>query len=72
VRAVLDDRPRYTKAYAEPGFLDEFTWEAQAARYDALYRRLLEGGPDLVPPPRTDQSGQKQTNSLTSSTGTEA
>ncbi|GAB3992988.1 hypothetical protein GCM10029992_03470 [Glycomyces albus] len=43
VRAVLDDRPRYTKPYADPGFLEEFTWEAQAARYDAVYRRLLDG-----------------------------
>jgi len=71
-RAVLDDRPRYTKAYAEPGFLDEFTWEAQAARYDAIYRRLLGGGPEsLVPSPRSDQSGQNQANSLPASAGTE-
>jgi len=55
VRAVLDDRPRYTKAYAEPGFLEEFTWEAQAARYDEVYRRLLGGTPKL-PSPRLDES----------------
>jgi glycogen synthase len=72
VRAVLDDRPRYTKPYAEPGFLEEFTWEAQAARYDAIYRRLLNGGPELVPSPRTDQNGQNQANPLSTTAGTEA
>lgn len=56
VRAVLDDRPSYTKPYAEPGFLDEFTWEAQAARYDAVYRRLLGGDASALPRPRRDES----------------
>ncbi|SDD45923.1 glycosyltransferase family 4 protein [Glycomyces harbinensis] len=55
-RTVIDDRPRYTKPFAEPGFLDEFTWEAQAARYDALYRRLLGTAPSAVPQPRSDES----------------
>jgi glycogen(starch) synthase len=41
VRTVLADTSAYTRRYAEPGFLDEYTWEAQAERYDALYRRLL-------------------------------
>ncbi|MEU5157034.1 glycosyltransferase family 4 protein [Glycomyces sp. NPDC021274] len=65
VRAVLDDRPGYTKRYAEPGFLDEFTWEAQAARYDELYRRLLAAGPaPKVPAARNGQSGVNPANQL--------
>ncbi|WP_205326798.1 glycosyltransferase family 4 protein [Glycomyces sp. YM15] len=72
VRAVLDDRPGYTKRYAEPGFLDEFTWEVQAARYDEIYRRLLAGGPESrVPATRADQSGANQANQLSILTRTE-
>jgi glycogen(starch) synthase len=72
VRAVLDDRPSYTKRYAEPGFLDEFTWEAQAARYDEIYRRLLPGGPEpKVPAARNGQSDANQANQLPVLAGTE-
>ncbi|WFF04829.1 glycosyltransferase family 4 protein [Micromonospora sp. WMMD1076] len=42
VRAVLADPPRYRAAYeGEDSPLQEWTWEAQAERLTALYRRLL-------------------------------
>ncbi|WP_206184840.1 glycosyltransferase family 4 protein [Thermoactinospora rubra] len=41
VLAVLSDPRRYRAAYDAPGLLDEWTWEAQAAKLDRLYRRLL-------------------------------
>jgi glycosyltransferase involved in cell wall biosynthesis len=62
LKAIVADRARYTKPYAEPGFLDEFTWETQARRYDELYRRLLglpESAPH-VPGPRAGRTGQEQ------------
>jgi glycosyltransferase involved in cell wall biosynthesis len=40
VRAVLANPGRYRAAYDKPGLLDEWTWEAQAVKLDALYRRL--------------------------------
>ncbi|MGV9763867.1 glycosyltransferase family 4 protein [Micromonospora tulbaghiae] len=46
VRAVLADPARYRAAYeGEDSPLQEWTWEAQAARLDALYRRLLTPTP---------------------------
>jgi glycosyltransferase involved in cell wall biosynthesis len=41
VRAVLADPERYRKAYDAPGLLDGWTWEAQAAVLDGVYRRLV-------------------------------
>jgi glycosyltransferase involved in cell wall biosynthesis len=42
VRAVLADPGRYRAAYDAPGGpLADWTWEAQAARLDAIYRRML-------------------------------
>jgi glycosyltransferase involved in cell wall biosynthesis len=44
VRAVLADPRRYRAVYDDPdGPLPGWTWEAQAERLDALYRRLLPG-----------------------------
>lgn len=40
VRLVLSDPQRYRAAYATPGLLEAWTWEAQAAKVDALYTRL--------------------------------
>ncbi|GAA2294634.1 hypothetical protein GCM10009853_058290 [Glycomyces scopariae] len=65
LRAITADRARYAKPYAEPGFLDEYTWEFQARRYDELYRRLLgvpaaPEAPVRVPEARTGQSEQSQ------------
>ncbi|ARF72501.1 hypothetical protein B7C62_09635 [Kitasatospora albolonga] len=42
VGMVLNDRDRYTAAYDQPGMLDEWSWEAQAEKYVALYERLLK------------------------------
>jgi glycosyltransferase involved in cell wall biosynthesis len=44
VGAVLDGRETYLKAYADRERLDEYTWEAQAAKYVEVYRRLLVKG----------------------------
>ena len=41
VRAVLADPARYRAAYDKPGLLDSWTWEAQAAVLDGVYRALL-------------------------------
>lgn len=42
IGAVLNDRDRYTAVYGEPGVLDQWSWEAQAEKYIALYERLLK------------------------------
>jgi glycosyltransferase involved in cell wall biosynthesis len=44
VKSVLGDAGRYRGAYDAPGLLDEWTWEAQAARLDEVYTGLLPGG----------------------------
>ncbi|MDM4718748.1 glycosyltransferase family 4 protein [Micromonospora sp. WMMA1363] len=45
VRAVLADPQRYRRVYDGPASpLPDWTWEAQAERLDAVYRRLLGGG----------------------------
>ncbi|MEU1688706.1 glycosyltransferase family 4 protein [Micromonospora sp. NPDC005707] len=49
VQAVLADPQRYRRAYDRPGLLDGWTWEAQAAVLDGVYRRLR---PDVAPPVR--------------------
>ncbi|WBB71774.1 glycosyltransferase family 4 protein [Micromonospora sp. WMMD1128] len=49
VREVLADPKRYRQAYDRPGLLDGWTWEAQAAVLDGVYRRLR---PDVAPPVR--------------------
>jgi len=41
VRAVLATPETYRAAYDKPGVLDGWTWRAQAAVLDGLYRRLL-------------------------------
>lgn len=43
VGAVLNDRERYTAVYERAGVLDDWSWEAQAEKYVALYERLLKG-----------------------------
>jgi glycogen synthase len=40
---VLADPGAYRAAYDKPGLLDEWTWPAQAAVLDEVYRRVLEG-----------------------------
>ncbi len=42
IGVVLSDRARYTAVYDRPGVLDEWSWEAQAEKYVALYERLLK------------------------------
>jgi glycosyltransferase involved in cell wall biosynthesis len=53
VSAVLADPERYRAAYDRPGLLAGWTWEAQAAVLDQVYRDLLgkPAGP-AVPGPR--------------------
>lgn len=46
VQKVLADPERYRSAYDQPGLLENWTWEAQAAVLDQVYRRLR---PDLAP-----------------------
>ncbi|GAA2144369.1 glycosyltransferase [Glycomyces algeriensis] len=41
VSAVLDGRDTYTEAYRDLERLDQYTWEAQAAKYVEVYRKLL-------------------------------
>ncbi|MFG3343184.1 glycosyltransferase [Glycomyces sp. NPDC048151] len=50
VGAVLGARETYTRAYLDKERLDEYTWEAQAAKYVQVYRRLLlkGGGQDAA------------------------
>ena len=43
VKSVLGDAERYRSAYDAPGLLDQWTWEAQADRLDAVYTGLLPG-----------------------------
>lgn len=43
VKSVLGDKERYRSVYDRPGVLDEWTWQAQAERLDAVYTRLLPG-----------------------------
>jgi len=43
VRAVLADPQRYRAAYDQPGLLDQWTWNAQAAVLDHVYSGLLPG-----------------------------
>lgn len=50
VRAVLADPARYRAAYDKPDLLAEWTWEAQAAVLDEVYRRLLPVPPRAVAP----------------------
>ncbi|WP_428814832.1 glycosyltransferase family 4 protein [Streptomyces albus subsp. chlorinus] len=56
VRAVLADPERYRAAYARPGLLERWTWEAQAHTLDALYTGLLHDRPDR--PDRPDRSAR--------------
>ncbi|MEU1845330.1 glycosyltransferase family 4 protein [Micromonospora sediminicola] len=50
VRAVLADPGRYRAVYDRPDSpLPGWTWEAQAERLDALYRRLLTPAPAPTP-----------------------
>ncbi|MGW2635499.1 glycosyltransferase family 4 protein [Streptomyces sp. NPDC001348] len=44
VKSVVGDAERYRSAYDAPGLLDQWTWEAQAERLDAVYSGLLGGG----------------------------
>jgi glycosyltransferase involved in cell wall biosynthesis len=46
VRQVLADPERYRAAYDRPGLLENWTWEAQTAVLDRVYRRLR---PDVAP-----------------------
>ena len=41
ISTVLADPDRYRSAYAKPGLLDSWTWEAQAKLLDDVYGRLL-------------------------------
>jgi glycosyltransferase involved in cell wall biosynthesis len=41
--AVLADPDRYRAAYDRPGLLEGWSWAAQAATMDRVYRRLLAG-----------------------------
>ncbi|MFI2504672.1 glycosyltransferase family 4 protein [Streptomyces sp. NPDC018972] len=43
LKSVLGDAERYRAAYDAPGLLDQWTWEAQAERLDAVYTRLSAG-----------------------------
>lgn len=43
VKSVLGDSERYRGAYDAPGLLDQWTWEAQAERLDAVYTGLIPG-----------------------------
>ena len=43
LKSVLGDAERYRAAYDAPGLLDQWTWEAQAERLDAIYTRLSPG-----------------------------
>ncbi|MFF9206652.1 glycosyltransferase family 4 protein [Streptomyces sp. NPDC014986] len=46
LKTVLGDTGRYRAAYDASGLLDQWTWEAQAERLDAVYSRLLPGRGD--------------------------
>lgn len=41
VKAVLADKARYQAVYDTPGLLQGWTWDAQVATLEKLYRRLL-------------------------------
>jgi glycosyltransferase involved in cell wall biosynthesis len=41
VKSVLGDSERYRSVYDGTGLLDQWTWEAQAERLDAVYAELL-------------------------------
>lgn len=43
VKSVLGDVERYRSVYDRPGFLDQWTWEAQADVLDEVYSGLLPG-----------------------------
>jgi glycosyltransferase involved in cell wall biosynthesis len=43
VKSVLGDTGRYRSVYDAAGLLDEWTWEAQADKLDAVYSGLLPG-----------------------------
>jgi glycogen synthase len=43
LKAVLDDPGRYRGPYEDPERFDEWTWEVQARKLDAIYLRLLGG-----------------------------
>lgn len=45
VTAVLADPEQYTKAYDQPGLLDQWTWEAQAKILDEVYTRVSTSAP---------------------------
>jgi glycogen(starch) synthase len=47
VRAVLADPQKYRAAYDQPGLLEQWTWNAQAAVLEQVYSRLM-------PAPRTE------------------
>jgi glycogen(starch) synthase len=49
VRAVLADPKKYRAAYDEPGLLERWTWNAQAAVLEEVYRRLVPE-PELAIP----------------------
>ena len=49
VRAVLADPQKYRAAYDQPGLLEQWTWNAQAAVLEQVYSRLMP-----VPAPRTE------------------
>ncbi|MGH3735740.1 MAG: glycosyltransferase family 4 protein, partial [Micromonosporaceae bacterium] len=55
VRAVLAETARYRVAYDTPGMLQRWTWEAQAAVIDRLYRTLV---PDTTDVPETTELRQ--------------
>ncbi|MEV0427365.1 glycosyltransferase family 4 protein [Micromonospora sp. NPDC050495] len=45
VKLVLADPAKYRAAYDQPGLLEQWSWEAQAAILDQLYTRLLPAAP---------------------------
>ena len=65
VQAVLADPARYRAAYDAPGWLEGWTWEAQAAALDGVYSRLLAHLPPAPsthePPPAQREAGDPPT-----------
>ncbi|WP_406727563.1 glycosyltransferase family 4 protein [Streptomyces sp. GD-15H] len=58
VKSVLGDAERYRAVYDASGLLDQWTWEAQAERLDAVYARLLAGQGNRPPAGRREAKAQ--------------
>jgi glycogen(starch) synthase len=53
VRAVLADPKKYRAAYDQPGLLEQWTWNAQAAVLEQVYSRLMPASRTEATKPET-------------------